>query len=93
MDERETSTGTAESQTAAPAFMLYDNEGTVSPRALLAITSAIADRDTIALNHVVADLHESELGDLLEALRPEQRKNFVHLLGCSDHLTIGIHNV
>ncbi|TIW06289.1 MAG: magnesium transporter, partial [Mesorhizobium sp.] len=43
--------------------------------------AAIADRDTLTLKREVDDLHQSELGDLLEALHPEQRRALVDLLG------------
>ncbi|OWK21608.1 hypothetical protein AJ88_17830 [Mesorhizobium amorphae CCBAU 01583] len=45
------------------------------------VGAAIADRDTLTLKREVGDLHQSELGDLLEALHPEQRRALVELLG------------
>src|SRR5690606_35647078 len=40
-----------------------------------------ADRDTLTLRRDVGALHESEVGDLLEALLPEQRHALVALMG------------
>ena len=45
------------------------------------IGAAIADRDTLILKKEVGGLHQSDLGDLLEALMPEQRLALVELLG------------
>jgi magnesium transporter len=60
---------------------IYDAEGVVRSDFLAQIGAAIADRDTLRLRQDVGDLHQSELGDLLEALIPEQRRALVDLLG------------
>lgn len=60
---------------------IYDDDGVVRASFLAHIGAAIADRDTLTLKKDVATLHESELGDLLEALQPEQRRLLVELLG------------
>ena len=60
---------------------IYDEEGVLRASFLAHIGAAIADRDIIALKREVADLHQSELGDLLEAMVPEQRQALVSLLG------------
>ncbi len=60
---------------------IYDAEGVIRASYLAQIGAAIADRDTIALKQDVGSLHQSELGDLLEALLPEQRQAMVALLG------------
>ncbi|MFA6155527.1 MAG: magnesium transporter, partial [Mesorhizobium sp.] len=60
---------------------IYGEDGVVLSSFLAQIGAAIADRDTIALKHEVDGLHQSELGDLLEALHPEQRRALVELLG------------
>ena len=60
---------------------LYDEEGVVKTSFLAHIGAAIADRDTLTLRKEAEDLHETELADLIEALSPEQRVAFVHLLG------------
>jgi len=65
----------------AAAANIYDAEGVVRSAFLARIGAAIADRDTLTLRREVEDLHQSELGDVLEALQPEQRIAFVELLG------------
>ena len=60
---------------------IYTEEGSVRPEFLMLVGAAIADRDTIFLRQHVARLHESELGDLIEALHPDQRLALINLLG------------
>ncbi|TGP18109.1 magnesium transporter [Mesorhizobium sp. M1D.F.Ca.ET.184.01.1.1] len=60
---------------------IYGEDGAVRASFLAQIGAAIADRDTLSLKREVDDLHQSELGDLLEALHPEQRRALVDLLG------------
>ncbi|MGX5802515.1 magnesium transporter [Bradyrhizobium sp. Arg314] len=60
---------------------IYGEDGAVLAAFLARIGAAIADRDTITLKREVDDLHQSELGDVLEALHPEQRRALVELLG------------
>lgn len=60
---------------------IYDEEGVIRPSYVAHIGAAIADRDILVLKQDVANLHQSELGDLLETLLPEQRRALVELLG------------
>lgn len=60
---------------------IYDDEGVIRASFLAHVGAAIADRDTLTLKQDVGSLHQSELGDLLEALLPEQRRALVGLLG------------
>src|SRR6478752_8046250 len=60
---------------------IYDENGNVRGDFLALVGAAIADRDTIFLRQHVARLHESELGDLLESIQPDQRLALVRLLG------------
>ena len=60
---------------------IYGDDGAIRASYLAHIGAAIADRDTLALKRDVGELHQSELGDLLEALLPEQRRALVGLLG------------
>ena len=60
---------------------IYGEDGAIRASFLAHIGAAIADRDTLALKHDVSGLHQSELGDLLEALLPEQRRALVNLMG------------
>jgi magnesium transporter len=60
---------------------IYAEDGSVRSDFLMLVGAAIADRDTIYLRQHVAGLHASELGDLIEAIQPEQRIALVLLLG------------
>lgn len=60
---------------------IYDEDGVVLPSFLAHVGAAIADRDVLTLKRDVGDLHQSELGHVLEALLPEQRLALVDLLG------------
>lgn len=60
---------------------IYGADGVVRADFLAHIGAAIADRDTITLGREVGDLHQSELGDVLEALQADQRIALVGLLG------------
>jgi magnesium transporter len=64
-----------------PHADIYGEDGAVRPDFLTHIGAAIADRDTLALRRDVGRLHQSEVGDLLEALLPEQRQALVALMG------------
>ncbi|CAN7590940.1 magnesium transporter [Mesorhizobium caraganae] len=76
-DEQTTGARTADDTHAD----IYGEDGAVLSSFLAQIGAAIADRDTLTLKREVDDLHQSELGDLLEALHPEQRRALVELLG------------
>jgi len=65
----------------APHVDIYGEGGAIKPEFLAHIGAAIADRDTLALRSEVGSLHQSEVGDLLEALLPEQRRALVTLMG------------
>ncbi|MEK1898532.1 MAG: CBS domain-containing protein, partial [Rhizobium sp.] len=60
---------------------IYNEDGNVRSDFLARLGAAIADRDTLFLRQNVARLHESEIGDLLESLQPDQRLALVRLLG------------
>ncbi len=71
----------------APEHSIYGEDGTVSGGFLALIGAAIADRDTLALQQNVGRLHQSEIGDLLQALLPEQRRTLVQLMGAEFDFT------
>ncbi|MDP9839459.1 magnesium transporter [Neorhizobium huautlense] len=66
---------------------IYSEEGAIRADFLAMVGAAIADRDVLFLRQNVAKLHESELGDLLEAIQPDQRLALVKLLGDDFDLT------
>ncbi|WP_454286943.1 magnesium transporter [Rhizobium arsenicireducens] len=60
---------------------IYADNGSIRSDFLTLVGAAIADRDLLFLRQHVARLHESELGDLIEAIQPDQRIALVRLLG------------
>jgi len=69
------------SMPVTPAFR--DEEGELNPEFLAAAADAIEASDADLLQQLVEDFHESEMGDLLEALAPEHRHRLIELLGSS----------
>jgi magnesium transporter len=51
------------------------------------IASAIHNANATLLREIVAELHEADLGDLIEALEPEDRVNLVELTGEDFHFS------
>jgi magnesium transporter len=56
-------------------------EGSVASKFSRAVTTAIRARDVEKLRQLSAGLHESDLGDLIEALAAEDRPGLIELLG------------
>jgi magnesium transporter len=65
--------------TAAAAFR--DDDGGIRAEFLDNVREAIERGDAIALQALVGELHESDTGDLIEALDADLRPRFVELLG------------
>lgn len=63
------------------AFALRDEEGGIRPEAVERVGAAIEVEDAAMLRSLLGDLHEADLGDLLEALDPEQRPRLIELMG------------
>ncbi|MBA69050.1 MAG: magnesium transporter, partial [Rhizobiales bacterium] len=76
-----------ETETEAPASEqgghsdIYGEDGSVRHDFLASLGAAIADRDTLWLRDNIVQLHESELGDVLESINTPQRQALVRLLG------------
>ncbi len=66
-------------KTIAPA--LRGEDGTVRADYVERVAQAIEAADVAALRELAGDLHEADLGALIEALEPEQRPRLVELLG------------
>ncbi len=60
---------------------IYGEDGVVRADFLDQITIAIEQQNIEALTTAVENLHESELGDLIEALEPGERQELVAMLG------------
>lgn len=60
---------------------IYDDEGVIRGDFVSRVEEAIAAGDRDVLRDEVGSLHESEVGDLIEALPPEQRRHLVGLMG------------
>jgi len=71
----------AEPEPATEILNIYDEDGALEPSFLSGIIDAIDDEQSEFLTKAVGILHESELGDLLEALDAERRQKLVALSG------------
>lgn len=63
------------------ANALRDDDGAIREDFVQGIADAIDRRDGAHLRELAGDLHESDTGDLLEALDPELRPRLIELLG------------
>jgi magnesium transporter len=65
----------------ASAPPLRDDDGAIRADFVERVAAAIDAADVPGLRDLVGDLHEADLGALVEALEPEQRPRLVELLG------------
>ena len=63
------------------AAAIRDEEGTLSPDFVERVSSAIKEHGGATLRVLVGDLHEADLGDVLQALDPDERDQLVRLMG------------
>jgi magnesium transporter len=76
--------------TASPAHALAalrDEEGRVRAEFLARVTDAIERKDAAALRALTADLHEADIGDLLEALDADSRPQLIAVMGADFDFT------
>ena len=66
---------------------MRDEEGDIRPQFIEEITRCIRAGDATFLREVVAELHEADLGDLIEALEPDDRVSLVELTGADFHFS------
>src|SRR6266404_3383444 len=66
---------------AASSVALRDEEGAVRADFVERVQQAIATEDSAALRELLGDLHQADVGDLIEALEPELRPKLVRLMG------------
>src|SRR4051812_45152041 len=62
-------------------FPMRDEDGELRSEFVERISAAIQAADAAFLREIVAELHEADLGDLIEALDPEERPRLVELTG------------
>jgi magnesium transporter len=75
---------------AAPVLdrlAMRDENGEIRREFVEQIARAIHDANAPLLREIVAELHEADLGDLIEALEPEDRVNLVELTGEDFHFS------
>jgi magnesium transporter len=65
----------------ASASAIRDEDGAIRQAFVEQADRAIEAGDAGALRALVVDLHEADLGDLIEALEPERRPRLIELLG------------
>ncbi|HMN52145.1 MAG: magnesium transporter [Xanthobacteraceae bacterium] len=78
MAEAESPAGTRDADLLLP---LRNEDGEISAAFLEAISRAVETADVPQVRALAGDLHEADLGDLIEALETEQRPRLVELLG------------
>jgi magnesium transporter len=62
-------------------FPMRDEDGDIRPEFVEKVSAAVQGADAAFLREIVAELHEADLGDLIEALDPEERPRLVELTG------------
>ena len=60
---------------------MRDQDGDLRPEFVEQISRAVQAADAPFLRQIVAELHEADLGDLIEALDPDERPRLVELTG------------
>ena len=68
-------------QDAAGEVQLRDEEGGIRPDFLHAVSAALDENDAAKVRELTLKLHEADLADLIELLRPEQRELLIAALG------------
>ena len=68
-------------QDAAGEVQLRDEEGGIRSDFLHAVSAALDENDAAKVRELTLKLHEADLADLIELLRPEQRELLIAALG------------
>jgi len=66
---------------AVSADALRDEDGAVRAGFVERVAQAIATENSATLRELIGDLHQADVGDLVEALDPELRPRLVKLMG------------
>ena len=82
LDEKDIAETQAHAEAGEPAAAAFrDAEGAIRPEFVQTVTEAIEGLDAGLLRSLVRDLHESDVGDLIEALDQDLRPKLIELLG------------
>ncbi len=65
----------------APEHALRDEAGAIRPDFIERVRDAVEHHDSGVLRYLVGGLHESDAGDLIEALDPDMRPQLIELMG------------
>src|SRR3954452_12171452 len=68
-------------ETVLDRLPMRDEDGAIRAEFVEKVSAAVQAADAAFLREIVAELHEADLGDLIEALDPEQRPRLVELTG------------
>jgi magnesium transporter len=68
-------------QDATSDLHMRDEEGALRPEFLRAVEAALDAEDAREVRHLTLKLHEADLADLIQLLRPEQREPLIEALG------------
>jgi magnesium transporter len=80
LDEKQSPAAPARDAPAPPQG-LHDHAGAVRADFIERVVDAIGRKDALAVRALAGELHESDIGDLLEALDPQSRPQFIELMG------------
>ncbi|ABD07084.1 magnesium transporter [Rhodopseudomonas palustris HaA2] len=74
-------------QTMPDHLSMRDEDGEIRADFVAAISRAIAEENAPFLREIVSDLHEADVGDLIEALDSDERVRLVELTGADFHFS------
>jgi magnesium transporter len=77
----ELATPSGDGQSLLERFPMRDEKGGIRAEFVTRVSEAVEQADSIRLRELVAELHEADLGDLIEALEPDLRPRLVELTG------------
>ena len=66
---------------AADEITLRDEEGVLRPDFLRAVEAALDSDNAKTVRELTVDLHEADLADLIQLLRPDKREPLIAMLG------------
>jgi magnesium transporter len=81
-------TGAPVSRDMALLLPLRDETGAVAPEFRAALSQAIEGSDAAQVRALAGELHEADLGDLIEALAADERPRLIELLGKDFDFTV-----